>query len=379
LKAQTYDYQSNKANVPRDMATVIVKAVAKTLNLPLVSQTKVLPIDAQFDQLFSEAEEAVRQRVFPAAIENSKKLTGRYPQYAPGWELLAQAYRLQQSYDPMLRSGSRSEAREFGAASRTNAKKAAQQAIRVDPQSAPAYSILASVEAQSGQWADAVGHGRKAFEINPNDPNVLHDFSQILTITGYIREALAQRERLLKLEPTVPAYNLLTGDILQINGRQEESIKVLESIPADGPQSYFRNVFLARAYAADKRYDEAADMLLAIVGEQVSSESVQEAAELLRNAPKNSKPQRPLEGELNFVYFYIGEPETVLDNVERYIDSNNMTATGMRALWAPEFSPIRKTRRFKELVRKAHMYDYWRKHGWPDLCAPKGGNDFDCV
>jgi len=95
--AQTYDYQSAKADAPRDMATIIVKSVAKTLNLPMLSQPRVLAVDAQFNEVFSDAEDAVRQRVFPDAIEKSKTLTERYPHYAPAWELLAQAYRLQQT------------------------------------------------------------------------------------------------------------------------------------------------------------------------------------------------------------------------------------------------------------------------------------------
>ena len=40
--------------------------------------------------------------------------------------------------------------------------------------------------------------------------------------------------------------------------------------------------------------------------------------------------------------------------------------------------PVRKTERFKALVRKAGLVDYWRARGWPDLCRPMGADDFVC-
>jgi len=34
--------------------------------------------------------------------------------------------------------------------------------------------------------------------------------------------------------------------------------------------------------------------------------------------------------------------------------------------------------RFKALVRKAGLVDYWRARGWPDVCHPVGADDFAC-
>jgi hypothetical protein len=47
-------------------------------------------------------------------------------------------------------------------------------------------------------------------------------------------------------------------------------------------------------------------------------------------------------------------------------------------LWSPQHAPIRKTERFKAFVRAAGFVDYWRAHGWPDLCRPTTGDDFVC-
>ena len=47
-------------------------------------------------------------------------------------------------------------------------------------------------------------------------------------------------------------------------------------------------------------------------------------------------------------------------------------------VWHPSYAPLRKTARFKELMKKVGMVDYWRAKGWPDLCHPVGANDFAC-
>ena len=94
---------------------------------------------------------------------------------------------------------------------------------------------------------------------------------------------------------------------------------------------------------------------------------------LLRAAP--TKVDAPedlpiLEGDLIFAYLYAGAPDRVMDYYERTGESFGD--------WAPEFTPVRKTERFKAYVRKIGLVDYWRERGWPDFCRPMGAVDFVC-
>src|SRR5262249_19154360 len=143
-----------------------------------------------------------------------------------------------------------------------------------------------------------------------------------LATTGHLRNSLSIRERLLTLEPFVPIYSINNAEIMQYNGQSQASIPILEAIPADAAGGLFRNVYLAHAYAAAGRYAEAADALLAIRGESVGRRSVEAAAQLLRQAPAKAPADTLplLDGELNFVYVYIGVPTRVLDYPERLID-----------------------------------------------------------
>jgi hypothetical protein len=113
----------------------------------------------------------------------------------------------------------------------------------------------------------------------------------------------------------------------------------------------------------------------------VSLRSVQDTVRLLRSASakiKESQTLPALKGELYFVYVHIGAPERVLEFPERLLELDIKDILAFVPLWSPEFSPARKTERFKAFVRKAGLVEYWRANGWADHCRPMGADDFAC-
>jgi hypothetical protein len=107
---------------------------------------------------------------------------------------------------------------------------------------------------------------------------------------------------------------------------------------------------------------------------------VADAVGFLRSAPtKVTAPQElpDLAAELNFVYSHVGALERVMEYPERVVKIGNMSS-GVYMLWDPLYAPLRKTERFKTLMRDAGLVDYWRERGWPDLCRPVGADDFVC-
>jgi hypothetical protein len=78
-----------------------------------------------------------------------------------------------------------------------------------------------------------------------------------------------------------------------------------------------------------------------------------------------------LQAELNFVYAHVGALDRVMEYPERAVKVGNL-AVGLYLLLDPLYEPLRKTERFKRLMRDAGLVDYWRARGWPDLCRPIG-------
>jgi len=190
-----------------------------------------------------------------------------------------------------------------------------------------------------------------------------------------LKEALRLRERLRALDPLVPVYNQSTARLMVANGQISAGIAILEPDLSTGER---RNVFLAEAYAVNGRFADAADTLLRITTE-IDRRSVEDAALLLRSAPrKTDAPEKlpALVADLGFVYAYVGAPERVLEYPEASVKQGILSP--VFAVWRPAAAPIRKTARFKALVRNAALVDYWRARGWPDFCRPIGADDFIC-
>jgi hypothetical protein len=102
------------------------------------------------------------------------------------------------------------------------------------------------------------------------------------------------------------------------------------------------------------------------------------AAGVLRAAANKSEPPAPLPDfrcDLGFVYAYTSTPERALEEPE---ELERRGLSGTRDVWWYAPSSVRKTERFKTLVRNAGLVDVWRARGWPDLCRPIGADDFEC-
>jgi tetratricopeptide (TPR) repeat protein len=238
---------------------------------------------------------------------------------------------------------------------------------------------LAYVETTRGHWKEADDLFAKAFAIDSSNPEVLYRYAQALSAVGRIGESLQTYQQLLELEPLVPLYRYTMGLSLYVNGRNQASIATLEETTDDSPARYYRNLYLAYAYAAVGRFEDAADAVLAMRGEpQVSPEVVEVAARLIRAAPTvvESPENIPALDDMAFVYSYVGAADRRLEPLERY-QRLGIVSTFQTA-WSPRDGATRKTERAKTLMRQVGLVDYWRERGWPDLCRPIGDDDFVC-
>jgi tetratricopeptide (TPR) repeat protein len=371
-------------NYDRDLTDVfaiqeeIAKAIAASLRVPLgLRQGDTLVRSRSTDEAVYEdylrAKAIVRARGVQRlddAVALLESVVARDTEFAPGWAQLAEAYALTRNED--LSADLRRTANDV---SLPKAEAAARRAIRLDANSVDGYVSLALVQTYRGQWLTAEDLFKQALTLDPNSSDALHRYSLLLAGVGRPKEALAMRRRLQGLEPFVPVFNESTAGILFVNQQYDAAIAVLKGLPKGFA---VRGIDLAMTYAAMGRYSEAADTLLEFSAPYAAG-SVEEAARLLRAAPKPvSMPQTlPSFGNLDFVYLYVGAPDRALERDEREVGSGYF-GTFTRYLWHPSYAPVRKTERFKAFVRKAGLVDYWRARGWPDLCHPTAGEDFEC-
>jgi len=105
------------------------------------------------------------------------------------------------------------------------------------------------------------------------------------------------------------------------------------------------------------------------------------AAAVLRTAPVKvtAGHDLPILGRLDWAYLYVGAPEQALEHYESDVRTGMVGGPAAFGwLWHSSYAVVRKTSRFKVLMKKAGFVDYWRQRGWPEICHPLGSSDFEC-
>jgi hypothetical protein len=216
---------------------------------------------------------------------------------------------------------------------------------------------------------------KQGLALDPEEPELLNNYSQTLRALGYVKESLRVREQLALVEPFNALYNRQTAEVMLANGKIDAGLKALEALHG----AAIATATLSRTYAWQGRLTEAADALLQTPVYPNARPMFEAAARLLRSAADKTTPPMELpvfDSQLNFVYAYIGGPECMLDWPDKARRSGDYRP--ILSLWWSLLSSVRKTERFKRFARDAGMADYWHAHGWPDLCHPVEGDDFVC-
>jgi TolB-like protein/DNA-binding winged helix-turn-helix (wHTH) protein len=367
----------------------IASSIAAALRIPLgldpgeqLVANRTRNLDSYEQYLRARA--LYRGRHVQEAISVLEPAVQRDPNYAPAHSLLAMTYGLVPVYlTDENRFASIAAGRAIIANAVARSEAEARRALQLDPRQSEAYVALALVNADRLNWAAADDDFHRALSLNPNDADAIHLYGLVLTDMGRLRDALKSREKLRALEPFVPIYNIMTAAIMQVNGEDKAAMALLSATPPGGPTSYWRSIYMARAFAASGSYAQAADALLTMSPDvkRVSRKSVAEAAGLLRRLSLgHALPSKlpSLEGELCFIYAHTAEPGRVLETAERDVSLNFGDLAPLDSLWLPLYSSVRKTERFRTLVRNAGLVTYWRQRQWADRCHAGGAGGFHC-
>src|SRR4029077_7071942 len=126
----------------------------------------------------------------------------------------------------------------------------------------------------------------------------------MLSVLGRLKEALAMKQQILALEPEIIGFKTDAAEMLWLNGQDAAAIAMLKELPSAIAAA---RESLARIYAAQGRFGEAADTLLeGRPGPITGPERVPTAARLIRTAPAQaaSPESLPPLGSLDWVYLY---------------------------------------------------------------------------
>jgi tetratricopeptide (TPR) repeat protein len=298
----------------------------------------------------------------------------RDPDFAPAAALLAYAYALTPLFAPSLRGGMPEEERKLVAQAIPRSDALARRATTLDPRSPEAFVALGYANMVQRHMLAAEDAFKQALALNPNQADGLHGLSQLVAALGRIKESLAMRQHLQAGEPFITNYTADTAEIYWLDGATDKALTMLQ------PFRPGRTLELALVEASAGRYREAAAAIREMPASNYPAGMTEAAAKILESAPaKAAAPEAlPRIGNLSFAYMHVGAPERVLEFYEDEIRAGYFQPISTTWFWHPTYAQVRKTARFKNVVRDLGLVEYWGARGWLPQCQPKQTNDFAC-
>jgi TolB-like protein/tetratricopeptide (TPR) repeat protein len=138
------------------------------------------------------------------------------------------------------------------------ARKAAQDAIEIDPHLADAYCVLANI-AQSYDYnlSEAEQLFTKAVELDPNNVTAHEWYGYYLMITRRLPEADAQMKRALEIDPASPLLNTVNAELKYYQRDYDGAIRQATQTLEQHHGFLLAEVWLAWAYREKKMYPQA--------------------------------------------------------------------------------------------------------------------------
>jgi TolB-like protein/Tfp pilus assembly protein PilF len=295
------------------------------------------------------------------------------PRFAAAWAALADVYIAVPSWLDEYQ-GEQPNVAVF----QRRAERAALRALELNPRIAATHHALSVVYRDRWQWAQADDSIRRALELAPNTPVFLEDYQEFLENTGRWELSAEAIARAVELEPLNPFYHAISGIALWHLRDYDRAIESMRrALSLDPGLKSFHVEYVALLLDAG-RLEEAA----AYVADCDACDPEQRG--FMRSALRHiRRPAGRFEyGDAlrytfgDYVFRYqIGGEGSVLDALERAAADGELVPLSInsRAIAATRHSP-----RYRALVTKVGLEDYWRARGWPGFCQPVGEEDFDC-
>jgi TolB-like protein len=363
-----------------DLEEEIARNIAAALKAPanpdqVLVRSRTRDFEVYLD--FLRAKVAARPRgagPLAAAAVFLERVVDREADFAPAAALLAYGYALTPLFAPSLRGGMPDEERKIVERTIPRSDVLARRATTRDPKSAEGFVALAYANMVQRRMLAAEDAFRQALALNPNQADGLHGYSQLLAALGRIKESLAMREHLQKGEPFITNYTADTAEIYWLDGATEKAVAMLQ------PFRPGRTLELALVQASAGRYREAAAAIREMPAANYPPGMMEAAAKILESAPaKSAAPDMlPRIGNLSFAYMHVGAPERVLEFYEDEVSAGYFQPISATWFWHPTYAAVRKTERFKKVVRDLGLVEYWGARGWPAQCRPAGMGNFSC-
>ncbi len=278
------------------------------------------------------------------------------PQYAPAYAGMARAYTLLSTYYVAPREAM------------PKARAAAMKALELDESLAEAHTSLGNVRLfYDWEWQKAAQEFRRAIELNPNSADAHDGYANYLVAMARHDESVAEGKRAIELDPLSLVVNSdAAGNALYFARRYDQDIELCRKTIEFDPNFGLVHFYLAQAYAQTGRFRDAIDqaktgyqldsspVMTGLLGEVYASLGNKAETEIvLGRLDRLSKQRYVCSYQTAAIYQGLGQKDQALKWLSRAYDERSDCIPWLKV--DPLFDGLRADPRFQELLRRSRL------------------------
>jgi TolB-like protein/lipoprotein NlpI len=290
---------------------------------------------------------------YKAAIDYFQQAIQKDPRYALAYAGLADSYLLLGSY---------------WVEAITEAKTAAVEALKIDPNLAEAHVALGHIKLWlDWDWAAAQREFERGITLNPASALAHNQYAMSLATLGRVPDAIAEVKRAQELDPMSPIVNSDLGWYLLYAGQDTDAIAQFRKTIEFDANSVSAHRGLGIAYSQTGRHDEAIAELTnalrlsenspVVMGHLGAAYALQqqaaEARRVLRDLQTLSARQYVPSSAVAMVYAAMGDRPHALDWLDKAYDEHDFAMAQLGI--APWFRTLRTEPKFQALLSKLNL------------------------
>jgi adenylate cyclase len=243
-----------------------------------------------------------------------------------------------------------------------SARAAAEQALKLDPNSAEAHTSLGKLLDESGDWQGAEPSYRRAIELRPSYAPAHQWYGMHLTIRGRVQEGLLALQRASDLDPLSQPIGPPLSMAYTASGEHESAIDVARRTIQLAPAAWGGYLALAGALVANGQVADAVSVArsaeelaggnAAVAGTAgavyARAGQVERAREVIAQLETNPAPGTLAAQAL--IHANLGQRDTAFALLDRESGWNTMNLLAIRT--SSVWSPLRTDPRWPMLLRR---------------------------
>ena len=256
LWSETYERELDDVfTIQDDISLAITKALEAELGASEPASSEKPTVNLEAYQVYLQARHLLAKRGGDNLIRSAElfsRATSLDAGFSEAWSGMAFAYSLIPVY---TRKMSTADAGRL-------ALEAANKAIRIDPNSPEAFMVIGRLNARTTLDIKAARENfEKAYQLAPNNADVINLYGDFLTLSGNFSEALKIESRAIELDPLAAVHHSDLALVYLILHQYDKALEAAKTAVSLAPESVDRHDPYIASLIMLGRYEQAIEII----------------------------------------------------------------------------------------------------------------------